>query len=187
MKRFAFFAAILILLGSFFAFGSGSSSSEDKDKALVNTQQEHYQDVLPTPYFDYSIPRDVLIQIYEVVTTKAYTTYSVIESVTGKVFYHGPSIGYGIPVDTSLTNPLQGIYVYNGAGSTIEQAEPNGLFSSKNTDGTWVLFLQRDGTLAPIYTEHKVTTFPFVVKMLPDGSWARADEEPVEFTVEIGK
>jgi len=142
---------------------------------------------LPVPYFDYSIPRDVLIQIYEVVTTKAYATYTVIESVTGKTFYHGPSIGYGIPVDTSLTNPLQGYYTYNGSGSSIEQSEPNGLFSSKNTDGTWVLFLQNDNTITPIYTEHKVTTFPFIVERLEDGSWVRSDNTPSQFTVEIKK
>ena len=33
-----------------------------KDKATVNTQQGIYQRVQPTPMYDYSIPRDVLVQ-----------------------------------------------------------------------------------------------------------------------------
>jgi len=46
-------------------------------------------------------------------------------------------------------------------GSVIEQPEPNGLFSSKNTVGTWVLCTQSDGTVYPVYTELNVTAFPF--------------------------
>ena len=169
----------LVLMG-----GGSSSSSEEQDSEMVNRQQKIYQKALPVPFFEYSIPRDIYIQIYEVVTTRAYTTYTVIESMTGKTFFHGPSIGYGIPVDTSITNPLQGDYVYNGSAATIEQAEPNGLFSSKNTDGTWVLFVQEDGSVTPVYTEHKVTTFPFAVKK-EDDIWVRADNKPVDFTIDV--
>ncbi len=66
-----------------------------------------------------------------------------------------------------------------------EEAEPTGLFSSKNTDGTWVLFVDTNGDIAPIYTEHKVTTFPFAVKKSSDGSWVRADEMPSSFTITL--
>lgn len=161
---------------------SGLDNSEKTDSKIVNEQQKIYQKALPIPFFEYSIPRDVYIQIYEVVTTRAYITYTVIESMTGKTFFHGPSIGYGIPVDTSITNPLQVTDAYYDL--IIEQAEPNGLFSSKNTDGTWVLFVQEDGSITPVYTEHKVTTFPFKVKQ-ENGIWVRADNEPVDFTIEI--
>ena len=111
----------------------------------------------------------------------------MIESITGKTFFHGPSIGYGIPCDTSLTNPLKAVRIYGEAATSIEQAEPNGLFSSKNTDGTWVLFVQLDGSVTPIYTEHKVTTFPFAVKQDGQGGWIRADNKPSEFTISINK
>lgn len=182
---FTLLSAILSLVFVMVLIGcTGMENSEETDSKLVNEQQKIYQKALPIPFFEYSIPRDVYIQIYEVVTTRAYTTYTVIESMTGKTFFHGPSIGYGIPVDTSITNPLQGDYLYNGAGATIEQAEPNGLFSSKNTDGTWVLFVQKDGSVTPVYTEHKVTTFPFVVELV-NGIWERADDSPVDFTIEI--
>jgi len=181
MKRFLIGLILIVLYVAVFAEGN-SDNSEVKDRAIVQEQQAHYQKVHPLPFFDYSIPRDVYTQIYEVVTTKAYRTYTVIETITGENFYHGPSIGYGIPADSSITNPLQTYGYASGSLTVIEQAEPNGLFSSKNTDGTWVLFIQPDGTVAPVYTEHKVTTFPFAVTPSAFG-WIRADDDPVEFTI----
>jgi len=157
------------------------NTSDRADREIVNNQQEHYAKVQPLPFFDYSIPRDVVIQIYKVVTAEARSTYTIIESITGETKFHGPSIGYGIPTDTQLTNPIK----YEREGATIEQAEPTGLFSSKNTDGTWVLFVDSNGDIAPIYTEHKVTTFPFAVKKSADGSWVRADNKVASFTIEL--
>ena len=160
-----------------------SDSSDIADRALVNSQQEHFAKVQPLPFFDYSIPRDVVIQIYKVVTQEARSTYTIIESITGETKFHGASLGYGIPTDTQLTNPVK-----RATGPVvIEQAEPTGLFSSKNTDGTWVLFVDENGDITPVYTEHKVTTFPFAVKKSSDGSWVRADTSPASFTIEIEK
>lgn len=179
MKKFILLIIVLCLFIPTLGFTKNKSSRKEEAN-IVEQQQRIYSKVHPIPFFEYSIPRDVYIQIYEVVTTRAYLTYTVIESMVGKTFYHGPSIGYAIPADTSLTNP--DIYVYDGG--TVEQPEPNGLFSSKNTDGTWVLFLQDDGTITPVYTEHKVTTFPFAVKKVDD-IWVRADSKPVDFTIDI--
>ena len=183
MKWLGIGLAVLLLVG----MGAGclEGNSEDKVNTKVNTQQEHYQKVQPLPYFDYSIPRDVLIQIYNVVTQEARNTFTVIESMTGVVKFSGPSIGYGIPADTQLTNGLQTAGYQDNA--TIEQAEPNGLFSSKNTDGTWVLFVDVDGQITPIYTEQKVTTYPFAVTRDANGEWVRADNTPATFNIDMSK
>ncbi len=185
MKRFVSAVLLVTIALSGWAEGSGEGS-EIADRATVREQQAIYGVALPVPLYDYSIPRDVFIQIYDVVTTKAYVTYTVVASMTGAVMFHGPSIGYALPADTSLTNPLKrdgSSYGY----TSIEQAEPNGLYSSKNTDGTWVLFLNDDGTVTPVYTEMKVTTFPFSVVQESDGSWTRADNRPSDFTVDVGQ
>ena len=165
------------------AVGCMEGNSERKDARVVNSQQSHYQKAQPLPFYDFSNPRDVLLQIYNVTTTEARNTYTVIQSITGAVQYYGPSVGYAIPADVQLTNPLKN----DGNGTAIEQAEPNGLFSSKNTDGTWVLFVQPDGSITPIYTEQKVTTYPFAVTRNAVGEWVRADNNPSSFTVDIKK
>ncbi len=173
-----------IVIISLFMIMGCFNSADRVDRVAVEEQQEHFQKVYPVPHYDYSIPRDVLIQIYDVVTTQAYTTYTVIESITGETKFHGPSVGYGIPVDTQLTNPLRPAYS-SGSSGIIEQAEPAGVFSSKNTDGTWVLFINPDGNVVPIYTEHKVTTFPFIVEKAESGEWVRVGRGDSEFTIDI--
>ncbi len=94
------------------------------------------------------------------------------------VLFETPSQGYPIPVDTQLTNPLQPAW-HSVDSAVIEQAEPNGLFSSKNSDATYVMALNDDGTVSPIYTELKVTTFPFPVEWDSNlKRWVRTEGKP---------
>ena len=74
------------------------------------------------------------------------------------------SVGFGLPYDTSLTNPLKTV---RGSQSlaTIEQAEPNGIFASKNTQATWIMCASDSGMIEPVYVETKVTVYPYPVKV----------------------
>lgn len=187
MKRKIISTALIITSLLFLLGNEGCENSETKDNDLVNRQQEIYQKVQPVHIYDFSIPRDIYQQIYDIATTKVVATYTIIESVTGVTKYHGPSVGYAIPADVQLTNPLQSLRNL-GNNPVVEQAEPNGLFSSKNTDGTWILFVDiKSGEIYPVYSEHKVTTFPFIVEKDDNGEWSRADNKPIGFKVEIRK
>jgi len=191
MKKIIMSVFSVVLILSVFIAGCSNNSSESRDAKIVAKQQTIYQNVQPVHIYDYSIPRDIYQQIYDVTTTKIVATYSVIESITGVTRYECPSVGYAIPADMSLTNPLQGTYNVNGPGAdeftaVIEQAEPNGLFSSKNTDGTWVLCVAlKTGEVYPVYSEHKVMTFPFIMEKNAAGQWVRADNKPIAFKIEI--
>jgi hypothetical protein len=168
-----------------------NDSSEAKDAEIVARQQSIYQDAQPVHIYDYSIPRDIYQQVYDVTTTQVVATYTIIETITGETKYEGPSVGYALPADVSITNPLQGSYNRDDPGEdefsvVIEQAEPNGLFSSKNTDGTWIMYVDlKTGEVYPVYTEHKVTTFPFIMQKSETGQWVRADNKPTSFKIEI--
>ena len=187
MKK-VIYAVFVVFFVSMFLTSCNEKKADQQESLIVQEQQAHYAKLQPVPMYDYSIPRDVMIQIYNVVTQEARNTYTVIESITGETKFHGPSLGYGLPADMSLTNPLQTAYSRHlSNGEVIEQAEPNGLFSSKNTDGTWVLFVDINGDITPIYTEHKVTTYPFAMKRSIDGSWERADQKKSSMTVTIKK
>lgn len=181
------FIVIILLSMLMFAITGCDKSSDTKDRSVVDSQQDQYGKTQPIPMYDYSIPRDIVIQIYNIVTQEARNTYTVIETMSGVVKFHGPSIGYGIPADVQLTNPLKPAYKGSYESGIIEQAEPNGLYSSKNTDGTWVLFVDDNGDVTPIYTEHKVTTYPFAVKQDASGAWVRADDKKASFTIKVGQ
>jgi len=184
--KFAVLALVIAMSCLIMTGCNNSGGQEQLDREVVDNQQAQYAKVQPLPIYDFSIPRDIMIQIYNVVTQESRNTYTVIETMTGETKFHGPSLGYGIPADVQLTNPLKPAYGHQwSSGEVIEQAEPNGLFSSKNTDGTWVLFIDNNGDITPVYTEHKVTTYPFAVKQDDKGGWIRADNKRASMTIKV--
>ena len=162
----------------------GTPSSEKETARVVEQQQSHYTNTQPIPFFDFSLQRDVYTQVY-MATNEARNTYTIVESITGETKFHCPSVGYGIPADVSLTNPIQYYARRIDHPVTLEQAEPNGLYSSNNTDGTWIMCVVAGGDVTPIYTEHKVTTFPFVVRRGADGVWSAVAGSVPSTTVNV--
>lgn len=157
MRKFAGLAVILL------ALAACTAESISNDQQTVDKQQQQYAKVQPVPFYDWSQDRAALIQIYNAKNEQRQTYAVITAQGTGAAIFSCPSIGYPLPADTQLTNGLQAIY---SQGAVVEQAEPNGLYSSKNTDATYVLCLRDDGKIVPIYTEQKVTLFPFPVKIV---------------------
>ena len=151
----------IILMAVVMAGCQVDASQEKKDKAAVQQQQAQYAKRQPIPTFDFSLERHLVSQLYQVRNNRA-ATHSVWRSNTGLVEGDCPSMGYGLPYDTSLTNPLQRVGGSYGV-TAIEQAEPNGIFASKNTQATWVMCLGTAGVIEPVYVESKVTAYPFPV------------------------
>jgi len=143
-------------------------TQESKDAVAVQRQQSQYAAGQPVPAYNWSLERDLLIKLYNIRNQKV-VTHSVWRSDYGVVEGACPSFGYGIPYDTSLTNPLVATdlsqsgnqHTYQGGAlASIEQPEPNGVFASKNTNATWVMCLGEGGNIEPVYTEAKVTVYP---------------------------
>ncbi len=150
-----------------------NESVETRDAKRVQQQQSQYEKGQPIPAFDWSLERHLVIELYKVRNQKA-ATHSVWRSDRGLVEGDCPSYGYGIPYDTSLTNPLSPIVhgwnpyggdIWNEESQVVEQSEPNGVFASKNTAATWVLCLGEAGNIEPVYVETKVTVYPGPVKV----------------------
>jgi hypothetical protein len=144
--------------------GCGNESVKAEND-LVKKQQTVYNKTQPAPFFEYSLARDLWIQFYTA-QNKAVSTWTYITDMTGQMRFETPSQGYPIPMDTQLTNPLQ--LLYDSSGAVVEQPEPNGLFTSKNTNATIIMALNSDGTFSPIYTEQFATAFPFRVHQVKD-------------------
>jgi hypothetical protein len=160
---------IFLMLLIFAAFTMGAESSCDdtqatKEMKKVNKQQAQYAKGQPVPAFNWSLERDLIIQLYAIRNNRV-STHSVWRSDYGWVEGDCPSIGFGIPYDTSLTNPLMATDedpegTDKSALTTIEQPEPNGIFASKNTAATWVMCVGIAGIIEPVYVETKVTAYP---------------------------
>lgn len=156
--------------------------AETMDKQAVARQQKQYVIGQPTPAFDWSLERDVAIQLYGA-RNERVQTWTVWRSDYGLIEGHCESIGYPLPYDVQLTNPLKSEYTRTPgsssiAGVTIEQAEPNGLYSSHNSVATWIRAII-DGKEVPIYIESKVTCYPYPITVdYETNRVMRADGEP---------
>lgn len=138
-----------------------SCSDEDvsREKADVKRQQLIYVTNQPPPTFDWSLERHLMTQLYRA-RNSAVATYSYIRNqYTGKVTSWCPSMGYPIPADTQLTNPLQIVYHSQHGSGVIEQAEPNGMYTSKNTRGTFVMCVDKEGMVVPRYHEQDAEAY----------------------------
>ena len=162
-----------IIIGAAVLSGCNRERSvEQVEQEKVSQQQEQYLIGQPVPVFDWSLERHFVTQLYSIRNQKV-STHSVWRSHTGMIEGDCPSMGFGLPYDTSLTNPQQIARVYKknrdigltAWGGVVGQAEPNGIFQSQNTSATWVLCLGVTGTLEPVYVETKVTVYPGPVKV----------------------
>lgn len=151
----AIFAAMLLMGAS----DCGEPSPDKQDTQMVKRQQGQYAIGQPIPAFDWSLERHLVIELYQVRNQKA-ATHSVWRSDRGLIEGDCPSYGYGIPYDTSLTNPLVATGNTTRALTSVEQPEPNGVFASKVTAATWVMCLGEAGDIEPVYVETKVTVYP---------------------------
>ena len=173
MRLITILAVILMALVLPACKWSSGETAESRETKRVQRQQSQYEKGQPIPVFDWSLERHLVIELYKVRNQRA-ATHSVWRSDRGLIEGDCPSYGYGIPYDTSLTNPLVATDIDNegeehnyqgGALASVEQAEPNGIFASKNTAATWVMCLGEGGTVEPIYVETKVTVYPGPVRV----------------------
>jgi len=149
---------------------ANENSPEARDQESVRQQQMQYQTAQPIPKLDFSLERDIVIQLYTA-RNERVATHTVWRGDTSKIEGECPSIGYPIPYDTSLTNPLQLSHKWVGSNAAhymlegaVEQPEPNGVFASKNSIATWVRCVV-DGEEVPVYIEGKVTAYPYAVEI----------------------
>lgn len=153
---------LLIIVLAVLITGCGPDSQQQQDARHVDTQQAQYAIGQPVPEYDWSLERDLVIQLYNI-RNQRIATHSVWRSDYGIIEGDCPSMGYGIPYDTSLTNPLVSYYYGNGGVGTVNQPEPNGIFPSTNTSATWVMCTNDLGQIEPLYIETKVTVYPYPV------------------------
>lgn len=162
---------VLFMILSLFLVGCipATTSSSRQESNTVEQQDLIYLRNQPIPIYDYSPERDTFIQLYNFRMNNV-ATWTVICSNMGTCIDSCASFGYPLPADVQLTNPVKGERLGRGSSVitdiVVEQREPNGLFSSKNTAGTWVLCVYGEGRVEPVYTELNATAYAHPVSVV---------------------
>ena len=149
---------LIVMVLAVMIFTSCTEGSTVSERRTVSKQQDQYLIGQPIPSMDWSLERQLVIELY-LIRNRQVSTHAVWRSDYGLIEGDCPSFGYGLPYDTSLTNPLQRVG-YSSSSVAVEQAEPNGIFASKNTAATWVMCVGDGGSIEPVYVESKVTVYP---------------------------
>lgn len=124
-------------------------------------QQTVYTRSQPPPFFNWSLQRHMLIELYKAQNNATATFSYVISEFNNEIIFECASIGFPIPGGTSITNPQQVVNsgYREGWSETIGQAEPNGLYPPDTSQGTYIMCLNDDGSVSPTYVENNVLTF----------------------------
>jgi len=102
--------------------------------------------------------RKMLKRILEI-RKQAINTTTYIVDMNGHPHKICDSIGYGFPYSTQFTNPAQN----PRTTVVLSQAEPNGLFSSPTSEGTWISCVDpaNKHNMQVVYVEPRVIVSPF--------------------------
>ena len=143
--------------------------SDCDDKSSDSLQKRAQERILQEGYAQVGMPaiknfreKKLLKDILELRDQDGLVTYTYLwNEMQGRKVFFCQSVGYAIPYATQFTNPLQSV----GGGqamTAINQADPNGLFSPSNAEGTWVMCKNPGGPeVRPVYVEPRVIVSPF--------------------------
>lgn len=162
-----------VIVCGLLAAGCGGTSKGAKqilrDQSTASQQQEIYASAQPVPIFEWSQTRATLSAVLQ---AKASTvaTWSVFKAFDGTATFVCPSVGYPIPADTQLTAPEQLVRIEIKEGVFIEgvvsQPEPDGVYSTGHSAGTYVACVRPNGEVTVAYSEAVVEAFPFEVRIV---------------------
>ena len=108
--------------------------------------------------------RKMLKRILEI-RDQAINTTTYIVDMNGHPHKICDSVGYGFPYSTQFTNPSQN----PSKDVVISQAEPNGLFSSPTSEGTWISCVDPvSKNMQVVYVEPRVIVSPFPLSASSD-------------------
>lgn len=159
MRRLIFTFVAVLVASSALVGCDAQESSDDTQKRQNETLLKEATAQTGMPSIKNFRERKMLKDIIELRDQEGITTYTyIVNELNGKLLLLGESIGYGIPAAMQYTNPQR--YEYNG--TTLPQADPNGLFSPESAEGTWVLLKDpHDRKVKPVYIEPRIIVSPF--------------------------
>lgn len=141
---------------------SNSGCNETSDRKL-NRQQESLMDEavmqVGMPAIKNFQERKLAKMIFELRDQEDLICYAYIKSdYNGKLVFLGKCVGYGLPYSIQYTNPEK--YYING--TTLPQADPNGLFMPTGLSATWLLMIDPEtNEQRPVYVEPEIVVSPF--------------------------
>jgi hypothetical protein len=156
-KGIAGAAVIAILAVSLSACNSGTPSGQAAENARQRANQKALENNQPLPHFNWSQWRQDLIDVEAAESNDVPTTSFALHLGSQDPVFTCPSIGFPLPVTTSLSNPEQVIDGHTDTVTTPQQ-DPNGVYMPPTGEGTWLVCTYANGEPYINYIEDNVDT-----------------------------
>lgn len=174
-KRITAVLAAAMLLALLAGCGSKSVKA---DRAYTEEMKNQIADAIGKPDIDNFFEYAQLKEIYEMRDDPNLICYWYTRNdMTGKWCYQGKCIGYGLPYGSSITSPDQIVYDAVIGTAVVDMAEPNGLYvNGLSTSATWILSVDGDGDISPIYVESPITVTQYKLDPSRCEDWSIPDD-----------
>jgi hypothetical protein len=171
-----YFKFFVMVVAAWFVLSADSCDTQptvaDKEAAQQVQQQGESNVAVPQPAIINWTEKRIYAEIYEKRDTPHLSTYTYLVGMHNEHTPFCRSEGYGIPESEQFTAPeaMQATTHY-GANywDRLPLADPNGLYSSPSSNGTWVLCLTKSGKVEPQRSEPNVVTLTV--------PWAELDQD----------
>lgn len=157
MKKF-----LMVLLAAGVTVGltgcDDDTSARSEETNYQNELMEQAADEVGMPDITEFYEKKLAKEIFELRDDSELICYAYTRSdMSGKYVYLGRCMGYGLPYSTQYTCP-ETAKRYNGTPYTIEQADPNGLYSPEGLSATWLWLIdEKTGEPNVTYIESEIT------------------------------
>jgi hypothetical protein len=133
-------------------------SGQDIENRQQAAAQKSLDEAQTLPVFSYSQIKQNMIELETAEANGIQTTSFIFGGANDPdPIEICPSVGVPIPSTASLSNPQQVAHGWND-GPVIAQEDPNGVYMPTAGSGTFVMCVQPDGSVTPVYAEGNVHT-----------------------------
>jgi len=161
MKKYIF--SLVLGLGALVFIGCDSESGNSIEKRQQAQQTLQAVQSVGMPAISKFTEKKNLKMILELRDNPELHTYTYTKNLNGDMKKLCDSIGFPIPYATQYTNPETTVSDISSA-SVIPQADPTGLYSPTSAEGSYVMCLNPNGKISPVYVEERLIAAPFPLK-----------------------
>lgn len=155
---------LLTILAAVFAIGlvvgitacTGTPSANQKETAQQAQDQATLDNNQPPPHYNYSQIRQTLIDSENAAAQTTQTTSFMFQMGDPNPVSSCPSVGYPVAANAELTNPVQVANPSDRSSTAIGEEDPDGVYTSPSTSGTYVICVNSSGQNYLFYWEGDV-------------------------------
>lgn len=161
MKKLLLLLMVVMLVVGCVGCVSETKSIDSQQAEVTKELQNQMNQEIGMPNITEFYEKKMLKKIYELRDDSKLVTYTYTTNLEGKKIFQFKSIGYGLPMSVQFSNPQKIAHNVGDFGQYADdilmpQAEPNGLFMPEGLSATWIMRINEDGNIEPVYMEEEI-------------------------------